>query len=54
LGSPSGALLGGIVLGLVEGVATAFIQVSWVPVLEFTLLVVLLLLRPQGLLSRGG
>ena len=52
LGSPAGALAGGIALGLLEGVTTPFIQVSWVPVLEFSLLVLLLLLRPQGLLGR--
>ena len=54
LGNPGGALLGGIALGLFEGVATPFIQVSWVPVLEFTLLVVFLLIRPNGLLRRGA
>ncbi|MBI4494578.1 MAG: branched-chain amino acid ABC transporter permease [Chloroflexi bacterium] len=52
LGNPTGALVGGLVLGLVEGLATPFIQVSWVPVLEFTLLVAILLLRPSGLLGK--
>jgi branched-chain amino acid transport system permease protein len=52
LGSPAGAIAGGVVLGLVEGLATPFIQVSWVPVLEFTFLVALLLFRPHGLLGR--
>jgi branched-subunit amino acid ABC-type transport system permease component len=54
LGNATGALLGGILLGLVEGLATPFIQVSWVPVLEFTVLVLLLLLRPSGLLGRSN
>jgi branched-subunit amino acid ABC-type transport system permease component len=52
LGNPTGALAGGILLGLIEGVATQFLQVSWVPVLEFTLLVVILLVRPEGILAR--
>src|SRR5437867_3659291 len=52
LGNPTGALVGGILLGLIEGVATQFLQVGWVPVLEFTLLVVILLVRPEGILAR--
>ena len=31
LGNPAGALLGGIALGLVEGLATPFMPVSWIP-----------------------
>jgi branched-subunit amino acid ABC-type transport system permease component len=49
LGNPLGALAGGLVLGMLEGVIPAFLPVSWVPVLEFGLFVVILLFRPQGL-----
>lgn len=51
LGDPMGALLGGILLGLLEGVITPFIQVSWIPVIEFVLFVVVLLAFPHGLLG---
>ncbi len=51
LGNPTGALVGGIVLGLLEGVATVFIPVSWVPVLEYVIFVLILLVRPSGLLG---
>lgn len=51
LGNPTGALLGGIVLGLLEGVSTIFIPVSWVPVLEYAIFVLILLVRPNGLLG---
>src|SRR5919204_4034327 len=51
LGNPTGALLGGIVLGLLEGVSTVFIPVSWVPVLEYVIFVLILLVRPSGLLG---
>lgn len=51
LGNPTGALLGGIVIGLLEGVTTAFIPVSWVPVLEYVIFILILLVRPQGLLG---
>lgn len=53
LGNPAGALLGGIILGLLEGGTSAFIPVSWVPVIEFALLVFILLVRPKGLLGGG-
>ncbi|MDO8506489.1 MAG: branched-chain amino acid ABC transporter permease [Candidatus Limnocylindria bacterium] len=52
LGNPTGALVGGIVLGLLEGVSTVFIPVSWVPVLEYVIFILILLLRPQGLLGQ--
>ena len=51
LGNPTGALLGGIVIGLLEGVTTVFIPVSWVPVLEYVIFIAILLVRPSGLLG---
>lgn len=49
LGNPIGALLGGLILGVLEGVIPAFLNTSWVPVIEFGLFVVILLVRPNGL-----
>jgi branched-chain amino acid transport system permease protein len=51
LGNPLGALLGGLILGFLEGLIPAFLPVSWVPVLEFGLFVLVLLVRPTGLLG---
>jgi branched-subunit amino acid ABC-type transport system permease component len=51
LGNPTGALVGGIIIGLLEGVTTTFIPVSWVPVLEYVIFILILLLRPSGLLG---
>ncbi|OGP71133.1 MAG: hypothetical protein A2Z73_06205 [Deltaproteobacteria bacterium RBG_13_60_28] len=51
LGNPLGALLGGLVLGGLEGLVPAFMPVSWVPVVEFGLFVLVLLVRPRGLLG---
>jgi branched-subunit amino acid ABC-type transport system permease component len=52
LGNPAAALLAGILLGLFEGALTPFIAVSWVPVFEFALFVLVLVVFPRGLFSR--
>jgi branched-subunit amino acid ABC-type transport system permease component len=51
LGNPLGALIGGLLLGALEGMIPAFMETSWVPVVEFVLFVLILLVRPQGLLG---
>jgi branched-subunit amino acid ABC-type transport system permease component len=51
LGNPAGALLGGIALGLVEGLATPFMPVSWTPIIEFVLFVVVLVAFPRGIFA---
>jgi branched-subunit amino acid ABC-type transport system permease component len=51
LGNPTGALIGGLILGALEGVAPVFIPVSWVPVIEFVLFVLILLVRPTGIMG---
>jgi len=52
LGKPFGALVAGMLLGLVEGVVTPFIAVSWIPLIEFTLFVVVLVTFPRGIFGR--
>jgi branched-subunit amino acid ABC-type transport system permease component len=49
LGNPLGALIGGLVLGMLEGIIPIFAQTSWVPVFEFGLFVVIIIFRPSGL-----
>jgi branched-subunit amino acid ABC-type transport system permease component len=49
LGNPTGALVGGIVLGLLEGITTLYIPTGWVPVIEYVVFVLILLVRPNGL-----
>jgi branched-chain amino acid transport system permease protein len=51
LGNPLGALIGGLLLGALEGIIPAFMETSWVPVVEFVLFVLILLVRPQGLMG---
>jgi branched-chain amino acid transport system permease protein len=52
LGSMSGALLGGLLIGVSEAVAGLLIQPSAKSMFSFGLLILVLLLRPQGLLGR--
>lgn len=51
LGNPLGSLLGGLILGALEGVIPAITETTWVPVFEFVLFVIILLVRPQGILG---
>ena len=51
LGNPAGALLGGIALGIVEGLATPFTPVSWIPIIEFGLFVATLIAFPRGIFA---
>ena len=54
LGSVSGALAGGVLLALIEGVGSAMFGPAHATTLSFVLLIVFLILRPQGLLGRKG
>jgi branched-subunit amino acid ABC-type transport system permease component len=51
LGNPLGSLVGGLILGVLEGIVPVFMQTSWVPVIEFALFVLIILVRPSGLLG---
>jgi branched-chain amino acid transport system permease protein len=54
LGSVSGALAGGLLLALVEGVGSTLIGPAHATTLSFVLLIIFLVVRPQGLLGRKG
>ncbi|HHY46287.1 MAG TPA: branched-chain amino acid ABC transporter permease [Firmicutes bacterium] len=52
LGNLTGAIWGGLLIGLLETFTCAYISSSVSPAITFTVLIVLLLLRPQGLSGR--
>ena len=54
LGSVSGALAGGLLLALVEGLGATFFGPAHATTLSFVLLIVFLIMRPQGLMGRKG
>lgn len=51
IGNIPGAMLGGYVLGLLETVAAGYISGSWTDVIAFAVLILVLTLRPTGLLG---
>jgi branched-chain amino acid transport system permease protein len=51
IGNPAGALLGGMVLGVIGAFGDYLLSAFWTPVLTLLLLVGLLALRPSGLLG---
>jgi branched-chain amino acid transport system permease protein len=52
LGSMTGALVGGVLIGVSEALASYFFAPSMKSMFSFALLVIVLVLRPQGLMGR--
>jgi len=53
MGSLPGAVLGGLLLGAVEGVGTLYMSSAAVNMLGFLMVIAILLVRPRGLLGVG-
>jgi branched-chain amino acid transport system permease protein len=51
IGNIRGAMLGGLLLGIIENLSVACISPSWVDVVSFFILVLVLLVRPTGILG---
>ena len=52
IGSIPGAMLGGIVLGLIEQFSKAYISTLWADAIVFAVLVLVLVVKPTGLLGK--
>src|SRR5947209_2017569 len=52
IGSISGAVLGGLLIGLAESFITGYISSTFTNLIVFGILIVVMLLRPSGLLGR--
>ena len=52
IGSIPGAMLGGILIGLIETFATAYISTQFSDAIVFSVLIVILLVKPAGLLGK--
>ena len=53
LGSVYGAMAGGLLLGIVEVISVAYLASSYRDAFTFSLMILVLLLRPRGLFSTG-
>lgn len=51
IGNIPGAMVGGLLLGVVESLGSAYISIAWKDALAFFVLIFILILRPTGLLG---
>lgn len=54
IGSIPGAMLGGLIIGFIKSLGTMLIAEKWIDVVVFSLLVLVLMFRPTGLLGVAG
>jgi branched-chain amino acid transport system permease protein len=52
IGNVPGAMLGGVIIGMVEAMGGQFIATAWTDVIIFSILVLVLVFKPSGLLGR--
>jgi len=52
IGNPYGAILGGMIIGISEEVSTAFISTGYKPAVAFIIMIIMLLVKPTGLLGK--
>ncbi len=51
IGNIPGAMLGGLLLGIIEALGSAYLAVAWKDALAFLVLILILIVRPTGLLG---
>ena len=49
IGNMYGALLGGLVIGVVQQLSTSFLKPTYKPAVAFLILIIILIIRPQGI-----
>ena len=54
IGSIPGAMLGGVLIGLIESLGGQLIAVRWTEVIVFSILILVLVFKPTGLLGRAA
>jgi branched-chain amino acid transport system permease protein len=53
IGNVPGAVLGGLVMGIAEVMVVGYLSPTWRDAIAFVLLIVILLVRPAGILGRN-
>jgi branched-chain amino acid transport system permease protein len=51
IGNIPGAMLGGLILGVIEALGSAYISIAWKDAIAFFVLILILIVRPTGLLG---
>jgi len=54
IGNIPGAMIGGILIGLIQSIGGTIIDVRWTDVIIFSILVIVLVFRPVGLMGRAA
>jgi branched-chain amino acid transport system permease protein len=52
IGNVPGAMLGGVIIGVIEAMGGGYLATEWTDVIIFSILVLVLVIRPAGLLGR--
>jgi len=52
IGSPVGAVLAGLLLGMTQEISTPFVGFTYKIAISFVVMLIVLLVRPRGLLGR--
>jgi branched-chain amino acid transport system permease protein len=51
IGNIPGAMVGGLLLGIIEALGSAYISIAWKDAIAFVVLILILIVRPTGLLG---
>ncbi len=51
IGNIPGAMVGGLLLGVIEALGAAYISIAWKDAISFCVLILILIIRPKGLLG---
>ncbi len=54
LGSLSGTILAAYVIGILEAISIFYIGLYWTPTILFLFMIIMLVIRPEGLLGKGS
>jgi branched-subunit amino acid ABC-type transport system permease component len=49
IGNVYGALVGGLIIGVIQQISTAFLMPTYKPAVAFIVMIIILLIRPKGI-----
>ena len=54
IGNIYGALAGGLIIGIIQQLSTAFLLPTYKPAVAFVIMIIILVIRPQGIFGKRG